>query len=105
VVCVATLLGEDDEPGWLAGYGPISARTARRIAADPTGAWRRLLTDPRTGRMDELSATTYDIPAVLDRHVLAGDLSCRWPGCTRPAWHCDTDHRIPLNRPGVSGRS
>jgi hypothetical protein len=95
VVGVATLLGEDDEPCWLAGSGPISAQTARRIAADPTGTWRKLLTDPRTGRMDELSLQTYDIPADLDRHVRARDITCRWPGCTRPAWHCDTDHRIP----------
>ena len=84
VVGAATLLGEDDQPGWLAGYGPISAQTARRIAADPTGTWRRLLTDPRSGRMDELSATTYQVPADMDRHVRARDTTCRWPGCTSP---------------------
>ena len=95
VVGVGTLLGEDDEAGWLAGYGPISAQTARRIAADPTGTWRKLFTDPRTGRMDELSATTYQVPADMDRHVRARDNTCRWPGCTRPARRCDTDHRIP----------
>jgi hypothetical protein len=95
VVGVATLLDQDDEPGWLAGYGPISAQTARRIAADPTSAWRRLLTDPRTGRMDELSVKTYDVPADMDRHVRARDETCRWPGCTRPARRCDTDHRVP----------
>jgi hypothetical protein len=95
VIGVGTLLDQDDEPGWLAGYGPISAQTARRIAADPTGTWRRLLTDPRTGRMDELSVKTYDVPADMDRHIKARDLTCRWPGCTRPARRCDTDHRIP----------
>jgi hypothetical protein len=95
VVGARTLLGEDDEPASLAGYGPISAQTARRIAADPTGTWRTLLTDPRTGRMDELSATTYQVPADMDRHVRARDTTCRWPGCTRPARRCDTDHRIP----------
>jgi hypothetical protein len=95
VVGVGTLLDQDDEPAWLAGYGPISAATARRIAADPTGTWRKLFTDPRTGRMDELSVKTYDVPADMDRHVRGRDLTCRWPGCTRPARRCDTDHRIP----------
>ena len=95
VVGAATLLDQDDQPAHLAGYGPISAHTARRIAADPTGTWRRLLTDPRTGRLDELSVQTYDIPADMDRHVRARDTTCRWPGCTRPARRCDTDHRIP----------
>jgi hypothetical protein len=95
VVGAATLLDQDAEPAWLAGHGPISAETARRIAADPTATWRRLLTDPRTGRMDELSATTYQVPADMERHVRARDLTCRWPGCTRPARRCDTDHRIP----------
>jgi hypothetical protein len=95
VVGAGTLLGQDDEPALLAGYGPISAQTARRIAADPTGTWRKLFTDPRTGRMDELSATTYQVPADMERHVRARDETCRWPGCTRPARRCDTDHRIP----------
>ena len=42
-----TLLGIDDEPGVLHGYGVIHPVVARRIAADAT--WRRLLTDPATG--------------------------------------------------------
>jgi len=41
-----TLLGLDDAPGELAGYGPIPAAMTRAIAADAT--WRRI-TDPATG--------------------------------------------------------
>jgi len=31
------LAGVEDEPGWLDGYGPITADTARALAADETG--------------------------------------------------------------------
>ena len=50
VVATAQAPGRSGE---LVGYGPVTAEVARRIAAD--GTWRRLLTDPRTGRFDELS--------------------------------------------------
>ena len=94
-VCVAlsTLVGLDDEPGELAGIGPISAALARRLAADPSGLWRRLLTDER-GRLLDYGRQTYRPPAVLARHVLARDRTCRFPHCTRPARGCDIDHRI-----------
>ena len=42
-----TLIGADDQPAHLDGYGPITADVARSLAAD--GVWRRLLTDPATG--------------------------------------------------------
>jgi hypothetical protein len=43
-----TLVGLADQPGELAGFGPIPASVARRIAAG--GVWRRILTDPGSGR-------------------------------------------------------
>ena len=46
-VPAGTLLGLCDEPGELAGYGPIPASMARRLAGD--GTWRRVLTDPASG--------------------------------------------------------
>ncbi len=45
-VALSTLLGRDEQPGELAGYGPICAELARDLAFDPTGTWRRLITDP-----------------------------------------------------------
>ena len=39
----------------LTGYGPITAETARRLAADGSGTWRRLLTDPDTGALLDIS--------------------------------------------------
>jgi Domain of unknown function (DUF222) len=40
-----TLLGCDEQPAHLDGYGPITAALARHLATDPTGTWRRLVTD------------------------------------------------------------
>jgi len=88
-----TLLGATDEPGWLAGYGPIPAAMARRIAGDAT--WRRLLTDPVTGKLLDYGTDTYTPGAVLDAHVTTRDQTCRFPGCTRPAAGCDLDHTVP----------
>jgi hypothetical protein len=90
-VAWTTLFGLDELPAELAGYGPITAETARRIAADAT--WRRLLVEPRTGRFDELSVDTYEPPQDMADHVLARDKTCRSPGCRQPADRCDLDHR------------
>ena len=47
-VPVLTLLGLDDEPADLEGYGPIDADTARRLAAHAP-SMRRILVHPETG--------------------------------------------------------
>src|SRR5215469_1302954 len=44
-VSIGTLLGCDDKPAHLDGYGVITADMARRLAADESGTWRRLVTD------------------------------------------------------------
>lgn len=87
-----TLLGVSDEPGWLAGYGPIPASMARDIAGDAT--WRRLLTDPVTGSLLDYSADTHDPGVVLAGHVLTRDQTCRFPTCNVTAEYCDIDHTI-----------
>ncbi|MBA2769408.1 MAG: DUF222 domain-containing protein [Sporichthyaceae bacterium] len=93
VVAATTLLGQDDEPGELVGVGPVTAQVARRIAGD--GTWRRILTDPRSGRFDELSAESYEPPQDMRDHVIARDRTCRGLGCRMPADLCDLDHRDP----------
>jgi Domain of unknown function (DUF222) len=90
-VPVGTLLGVDDEPGELAGYGPIPAELSRELAADST--WRRLLTDPASGALLDYGRATYRPPAALADFVRARDRTCRFPGCRRPAHRCQLDHR------------
>ena len=84
-VALSTLLGCDDEPGDLDGFGPIPASIARRLAADPTGVWRRLVTDPLTGSLLEYGRTTYRPPRDLVEHVIARDRTCAFSTCNRAA--------------------
>ncbi len=95
-VAATTLLGLDDQPAELAGYGPIPAEVARRIAADPDATWRRLLTDPASGILLDYGTTVYRPPPHLRDHVVARDQVCAFPGCRQPAERCDLDHREPF---------
>jgi hypothetical protein len=97
-VAYSTLLGADDQPAHLEGYGPITAETARRLAGH--GTWRRILTDPATGAVLDLGRQRYSPPAELADHIIVRDQSCRFPTCTRPAEGCDLDHSIPWRRGG-----
>ncbi len=99
-VAASTLLGLDEQPGELAGHGPIPASVARRLAADQTGTWRRLLTDPATGHLLDYGRTTYRPPRDLTDFVIARDGSCAFPGCPRAAARCDIDHRQPYDNGG-----
>jgi hypothetical protein len=94
-VALSTLLGCDNQPAGLDGYGPITAQAARRIAADPTGTWRRLLTDPATGQVLDYGRTTYRPPPNLKDFALARDRRCVFPGCRRSARTCELDHADP----------
>jgi hypothetical protein len=94
-VAAGTLLGLDEQPGELAGYGPIDADTVRRIAADSDATWRRILTDPVSGTLLDYGTKVYRPPESLAQHVIARDQVCRFPGCRQPAEHCDLDHGIP----------
>ncbi|MBA3523540.1 MAG: DUF222 domain-containing protein [Geodermatophilaceae bacterium] len=93
-VAWTTLAGLDRQPAHLAGYGAITAETARDLAADAT--WRRILTDPKSGTVLDVGTTTYAPPAAMARHVRTRDGTCRFPGCRQPARRCDLDHVDPF---------
>ena len=93
VVAATTLAGADDNPGRLVGYGPITAQTARHLAAltdDPQ--WNRILTDPISGLTRDYGTTRYRPPDSLADYVRARDGRCYQPTCTTPAQRCDIDH-------------
>jgi hypothetical protein len=96
-VALSTLLGQDEQPGELAGYGPIPAHVARRLAADRTGTWRRLVTD-ELGRLRDYGRTRYRPPADLHDFVVARDQTCAFPTCHRQASRCELDHIDPWVR-------
>ena len=88
-VSLSTLLGADQAPAYLEGYGWIDPNTARRIAADPNSVWRRLIVDPMTGRLLDFGRTTYRPPQDLADHVITRDRTCIFPTCGLPAVACD----------------
>jgi hypothetical protein len=94
VVSADTLLELDDEPARLTGYGAITAETARRLAADESGTWRRLLTDPDTGDLLDISPDTYRPPARLRAFTLARDDVCAFPTCNQPGYRCEYEHIV-----------
>jgi hypothetical protein len=76
----SALFGVDEQPGELAGYGPITAEQARELAAQ--GTWR-ILTDPATGAPIDHGATVYRPPAalrdlVVTRTPIARAAEVRW---------------------------
>jgi hypothetical protein len=92
LITLPTLLG-GDQPGYLDGYGPITASLARRIAASDI-RFRRLLLDPETGKPRDLGDSSHDLSPELRRWVEARDRTCRFPGCGARAVYCDADHAV-----------
>jgi hypothetical protein len=86
-----TLMGLDDEPASLEGYGPMPAEVARVLAAKAPG-FIRLLTHPETGAVLSVGRDRYAVPAELRTVLRVRDETCRGLGCTRRAATCDVDH-------------
>jgi hypothetical protein len=95
-VDLTTLARLSEDPGELAGYGPVIADIARQVAENQPGAeWRWTLTHPDTGMTIDNGTTRRRPTASQRRHVEAHHRTCVFPGCRRPAVDCDLDHRQP----------
>jgi hypothetical protein len=96
-----SVIGEGREPGYLEGYGVIDADQIRELAKD---AALRLLSEPT---VSPAQALRYQPTAALERWIRMRDLTCRFPGCDRPASACDIDHTIAFNHvdPTRGGRT
>jgi hypothetical protein len=99
---LTTWLGLTRNPGEVSGYGPITDSMAREISQD--AVLRRLITDPMTGSALDLGLRCYRPSAPLRRLIEARDRCCRFPGCQRPAFHCDIDHCIDAHAGGPTSR-
>ena len=99
-VDLPTILGLANNPGQLAGYGPIPASIAREIAAD--GRWKRFVTDPIKGTLLDYGRETYEPPQDLQDFLIARDRTCRFPGCRQPAHLADLDHVVPWDAGGTT---
>ncbi|HZW42952.1 MAG TPA: hypothetical protein VFF32_00990, partial [Dermatophilaceae bacterium] len=92
ITSLPTVMGLDHGVGQIPGWGAISGQQARDLALQAGSIWKRVVTDPLTGRAIEVSATTYQVPAGMAEQVKARDRTCRAPGCEIPAGRCDLDH-------------
>lgn len=94
-VDLTTLLDLDDRTADLAGYGPVIADIARKVAANNHDSeWRYTVTDPTTGRVIDAGATRRRPTRTQRRYLESVHPSCVFPGCRMPATECDMDHRV-----------
>jgi hypothetical protein len=89
---VAARADGPEQPGELAGIGPIPAPMARQLAAD--GLWRWLATG-HDGTILDAGRRSYRPPPALADLIRGRDRTCRFPGCRQPAHRCDLDHTVP----------
>lgn len=102
-----TLLGIEEAPAFLAGYGPIDAALARILAEHA-----RFQVIPERSNADDDAAVVDEAmqwrpTPRLEREVRAVDGMCRFPGCVMPAAESELDHNHPFDhqRPGRGGRT
>lgn len=96
-VDLETLARLTEEPGDLAGYGPVVADIARQVAeAQPDSEWRWAATDPETGMLLANGVTRKRRANTTQKRAIhARDATCIYPGCLTPAQDCDLDHITP----------
>jgi hypothetical protein len=104
-VKLSTLLGLNQDPAILPGWGPVLADIARRVALDQqiNPIWRYSVTDDH-GRLLHHGHTSRRPTTTEKAFVNARDRTCRAPHCHRPAIDCDQDHRTPWAQGGPSHR-
>jgi len=81
----ATLDGRSDKPGYLPGFGVLPAESVREVAKTATLKPVVIPTDGESG---------YRPSAKLAEFIRWRDLTCRWPGCDKPAGNSDIDHTV-----------
>ncbi|MGV8881656.1 MAG: DUF222 domain-containing protein [Rhodoglobus sp.] len=101
LVPVMSLLGHDDQPATLEGYGPIDIATAAKLTA-MAKSFYRILTHPITGTILDIDRTTLRIPADMRRWLEIRDQTCVFPGCGKRARHCQLDHTKDRQYGGIT---
>ena len=103
-VDLATLIGWNDNPAELAGYGPVIADIARQTLTNLTrssdGTWQYTVTDPDTSRPIASGITRRRPTVAQQRTVTTANPTCIFPGCRMPSIQSDLDHRRPWSENG-----
>jgi hypothetical protein len=85
-----TLVGDDNTPAHLDGYGPIPAFLSRRLVRDADKAWiRRLYTHPTTGELVAIDSRRRCFEGPRRQLLIWRDQTCRTPWCEAPIRHGD----------------
>ncbi len=92
ILCdLETAAGDGEHPGFLDGYGVVSADHVRDMMSEPGTKFRPVGADdaplPATQPGDPYRPST-----ALDTVIRARGLYCDIPGCNQTAWRCDLDH-------------
>jgi hypothetical protein len=102
VTTADTLTGVDEHLSELVGHGPVTATTARRIAAD-ADLFQDLQVHPGSGFLLDAGTLRHDPPERLREFLLARRPVCSIPGCGQPATGGDLDHGLEHHRDGSGG--
>jgi len=95
----ATIAGRGSTPAAEVGAdGLIAPEVLEALAASA-----KLV--PLVHPADAAPEPGYVASAALAAFVRCRDLTCRWPGCDRPAHDCDLDHTIPYANGGPTHAS
>ncbi|WNG87031.1 HNH endonuclease signature motif containing protein [Mycobacterium sp. ITM-2016-00317] len=104
VMADTTLAGDDDELGWLDGYGPVPAGFCRALTGDAAAdaeakaTLRRLYRHPESGQLVAMESTARKFPKALALLLQRRDRTCRTPYCNAPIRH--HDHAVPARDGG-----
>lgn len=82
----------------VAGYGPVPAPLARRLAASDRVFLRRLYTAPGSGELVAMDSRARVFPSGLAQLITLRDQVCRVPFCDAPIRHLD--HVVAHHRGG-----
>ena len=96
---ITTLTGVTNSGAELNGVTPVDPDTARRMAGTAK-IWERVMTDPITGVVSAVDR--YQLHPSQTRYLNARDVTCRTPGCRRPAKLCHIDHSKDFAHGGKS---
>ncbi|HEX6869682.1 MAG TPA: hypothetical protein VF163_01175 [Micromonosporaceae bacterium] len=101
VIEATTLMGLNDNPGHIPGWGACTDEVARQIAFNPLHPpqWRWNIVDDHANLLAVIP--TRRRPTHRDQiFVQTRDRTCRAPGCGRKAIRCDQDHQHPYTNGG-----
>lgn len=86
-----SLVGPEDDPAWLPGFGPLPAGAARKFVAEneATVFLRRLYARPDDGQLIRMDSRRREFSGLLRRMIVIRDDVCRSPWCDAQIKHAD----------------